>query len=69
MRDIQVTWNPIVDDETASHLIAESDGGSFVVTVKHEAGAVEHVESQHDGLVHFVSVDVPLTARVEVSNG
>lgn len=63
---IQVTWLPIVDDDTASHLIAESDH-PFAVTVKHEAGALQQIPSEHDGIVHFVAVDVPETAEVEVN--
>jgi len=64
---IQVTWLPIVDD-TASQFIAESDH-PFNVTVDYGNGpdGVQNISSEHDGLVHFVSVDVPGTAKVEVT--
>lgn len=66
MRTIQVTWLPILDDTSASQFIAESES-PFEITIKSEAGdTLQQIESQHDGLVNFVSVDVPLDADVEV---
>lgn len=64
---IQVTWLPIVDEENASQLIAESDR-PFQVTVDYGNGpdGTQQIQSEHDGLVHFVSVEVPSTAEVEV---
>lgn len=61
---IQITWLPVLDDADVSQFIAESDQ-PFRVTV-HNEGDVRQVGSGHDGLVHFVSVDVPLDASVEV---
>lgn len=64
---VQTTWNPIVDT-TASQFIAES-GQPFSVTVVHGPDNTEQVQSSHDGLTHFVSIEVPATTRVEVVNG
>lgn len=61
---IQVTWLPIVDDEDASQLIAESDE-PFGITIKSEAGE-QHIQSQHDGLVHFVSVSQSLSGLFSI---
>jgi hypothetical protein len=61
---VHLTWQPLVG-ETASQLIAESDE-PFGVTVQYGPGDVEQVSSLHDGLMYFVSVDVPATAQVEV---
>jgi hypothetical protein len=64
---IQVTWLPIVDEEHASQLIAESDR-PFSITIDYGNGpdGAQQVQSEHDGLVHFVSLDIPATAEVEV---
>lgn len=67
MSNVQTFWYPIVDS-TASQLIAESEQ-PFSVTVVYGPDDAEQVQSSHDGLVHFVSVDVPATARVEVGAG
>jgi hypothetical protein len=61
---VETTWYPIVDS-TSSQLIAESDQ-PFRVTVAYGPGDVEQVQSLHDGVMHFVAVDVPATAKVEV---
>ena len=65
MKNVTTTWYPIVDD-TASQLIAESEQ-PFNVTVTYGVGDTEQVSSLHDGVVHFVAVDVPVGARVEVT--
>jgi hypothetical protein len=66
MRTVQVTWLPVLDDADVSQFIAESDS-PFGIAIKSDTGDVQqHIESQHDGLVNFVSVDVPLDADVEV---
>jgi hypothetical protein len=66
MRTIQVTWLPVLDDANVSQFIAESDR-PFEIAIKSDAGDVQQqIGSQHDGLVNFVSVDVPLDANVEV---
>jgi hypothetical protein len=68
MSTIQVTWFPIVDNTTASQLIAESEH-PFKVTVDYGNGAdgAQQIQSEHDGLTNFVAVDVPTTATVEVT--
>ena len=65
MTNVTTTWYPIVDS-LASQLIAESEQ-PFNVTVTYGVGDTEQVSSLHDGVVHFVSVDVPATAKVEVT--
>jgi len=65
MSNIHVTVQPIIDS-TADQWIAESDS-PFTVNVIYGPGDIQEVSSLHDGLMHFVSVDVPLTARVEVA--
>jgi hypothetical protein len=66
MKNVQVTWLPILDDANTSQFIAESDH-PFGIAIKSDTGDVQQrIESQHDGLVNFVSVDVPLDADVEV---
>jgi hypothetical protein len=59
----QVIWLPVVDS-TDTQFIAENDS-AFRVTVTNGED-VHHIQSEHDGLVHFVSVDVPATAKVKV---
>jgi hypothetical protein len=66
MSNIEKTWYPIVGDPLTSQLIAECDQ-PFSVDVIYSPGDVERVSSLHDGLVNFVAVDVPATARVEVT--
>ena len=62
MKIVQVTWLPILDDAHASQFIAESDD-PFGIAIKSEAGeTLQQITSQHDGLVNFVSVYVPLDA-------
>lgn len=66
MRTIQVTWLPVVDGADVSQFIAESES-PFGITIKSDTGDVQQqIGSQHDGLVNFVSVDVPLDMSVEV---
>lgn len=60
------SWYPIVGD-TASQLVVESDD-PFSVVVNYGSGDMEQVEALHDGLMYFVSVDVPATAQVEVQD-
>ena len=60
---IQVTWLPVVDS-TDTQFIAESES-AFRVTVTNGED-VHHIQSEHDGLVHFVSVDVQASAKVGV---
>jgi hypothetical protein len=63
---IQVTWLPVLEDANVSQFIAESDR-PFGIAIKSDTGHLQQqIESQHDGLVNFVSVDVPLDADVEV---
>lgn len=63
MSGIQVTWLPVVGS-TDTQFIAESDSPFGVVVSQGEC--VQQVGSEHDGLMHFVSIDVPEVARVEV---
>jgi hypothetical protein len=61
---VETTWYPILDS-IFSRLVAESEQ-SLSMTVEYGPGDVEQVQSLHDGLVNFVAVDVPASARVEV---
>ncbi len=63
MSKVHITVQPIVDT-TSDQWIAESES-PFTVTVVYGSGDTQQVQSSHDGLVHFVAIDVPLSARVE----
>jgi len=57
-------WQPIIDS-TSQQYIAESER-SFTIKVIYGPDDVQDIESMHDGIIHFVTVDVPPVAHVEV---